>query len=83
MISDTVRLILEKKDDSRNYYYANLCLRWKNNKIVVSAKEDLHYMVRKFNPKDYTSFDMLCLAIEDEYCIPICYGFGFTYEKIS
>lgn len=75
MISDVVRLILEEKDDSMNYYYANLCLRWKKNKIVVSAKEDLHYMVRRFNPKDYIYFDMLCLAIDDEYAIPLVFNF--------
>lgn len=75
MISDILRELLKEKDDSRNYYYANLCLRWKKNKIVVSAREDEKYMVKRYNPKDYSSFDMLCLAIEDEYAIPLVFNF--------
>ena len=75
MVSDIVRLILEEKDDSRNYYYANLCLRWKKNKIVVSAREDLHYMVRTFNPSYYKSIDALSEAIENVYVIPLVFNF--------
>ena len=80
MISDVVKLILQEKDSGRKYFYENLCLRWQKEKIVVSAREDEKYMVKRYNPKDYLSLDMLCLAIEDEYCIPLCFGFGFIYE---
>lgn len=75
MISDVVRLILEEKDDSRNYYYANLCLRWKKNKIVVSAREDEKYMVKRYNPKDYLSLDYLSEAIENDYAIVLVFNF--------
>ena len=77
MISDIVRLILEEKDCSRKYYYYNLCFKWDNG-IVVSAREDESYMVNKYDINN--SIDHIAEAIERQYCIPLCYGFGFIYE---
>lgn len=75
MISDVIRELLEEKDESRIYNYYNICFRWKNGKIIGSAREDLHYMVRRFNPKDYISFDALSEEIESVYVIPLVYNF--------
>lgn len=75
MISDVVKLILQEKDSGRKYFYENLCLRWQREKIVVSAREDEKYMVNRYNPKDYLSFDYLCEAIENDYCIVLVFNF--------
>lgn len=75
MISDVVKLILQEKDSGRKYFYENLCLRWQKEKIVVSAREDEKYMVKKYNPKDYLSLDYLCEAIENDYCIVLVFNF--------
>lgn len=76
MISDLIRLILQEKDCSRKYYYHNLCLKWDNG-IVVSAREDESYMVKKYIINN--SIDHIAEQIENDYCIPLCYGFGFIY----
>lgn len=75
MISDVVKLILQEKDSGRKYFYENLCLRWQKNKIVVSAREDEKYMVKRYNPKDYLSLDYLSEAIENDYCIVLVFNF--------
>lgn len=75
MISDVIRELLQEKDESRIYNYYNICFRWKNGKIIGSAREDLNYMVRTFHPSYYKSVDALSEAIENVYCIPLVYNF--------
>lgn len=77
MISDVVKLILQEKDSGKKYFYENLCLRWQKEKIVVSAKENEKYMVRRYNPKNYISIGHISEIIERKYCIPLCFGFRF------
>ncbi len=77
-ISDVLKIMLSEKDYSKKYYFNCLCFKWgENGEIVVCAKEWESYRVKKYQLQLVSSLDELSEIIENDYCIPICFGFGF------